>query len=309
VDLLVGSRLVGTSLHFLGQQREAKLNFEAMLGCPLSGAPREQIVRFQFDQTVAGRAFYSRILWLQGFPDQAMRAARESVSEAQVQEHALSLCYALGQAACPVSLFTGDLDAADVSVALLIDSAAKHFLPLWQSMGRCFKGILWARRGELAAGLRLLRESSDELRAAGFALYHTAALIELAQCLGQTGDFGLALATIEQAMAQARGHQEHWCVPEILRVRGEILLLQPAPNREDEVERYFTESFNLAQKQEALSWQLRAALSLARFQHVYHRSGQGSNALAQTYAAFNEGFGTTDLAAAKQLLTVLDTPS
>ncbi|HZZ10783.1 MAG TPA: winged helix-turn-helix domain-containing protein [Paraburkholderia sp.] len=302
VDLLVGDRLVGTSLHFLGQQREAKRHFEAMLSRPLSFTIRKQIIRYQFDQSVVGHAFYSRILWLHGLPDQAMRAVEDSVSAAQAQGHALSLCYALGQGACPVSLLTGDLDAAERSVALLTDSAAKHALPLWQSMGRCFKGMLLARRGELTTGLRLLRESSDELSAAGFALYHTAALIEFAQCLGRAGETSLALATIEQAVMQAHRHEEHWCEPEILRVKGELVLLQAAPGSEREAEWHFMTSFELAQQQQALSWQLRSATSLARLQRDQRRRSDAMRTLATTYALFTEGFATHDLVVAKRLM-------
>jgi predicted ATPase/DNA-binding winged helix-turn-helix (wHTH) protein len=306
VGQLVGDRLVGTSLHFLGRQREAILHFESMLCRPLSSRFGEQVARFQFDQSVVGHAFYSRILWVHGYPDQALRAVEASVSEAQAQGHALSLCYALGQGACAVTLLAGDLDAAESNVSLLVESADKHALPLWQSMGRCFKGMLLVRRGQLVVGLRLLRESSDELRSAGFALYHTAALIEFARCLGQAGEIGRGLATIGQAMSQAKEHEEHWCLPEIMRVKGELLLQQRATNYEDEVERHFLESIELARQQGALSWQLRTAMSLAGFQAHHHRVGDGLSALAQAYDAFTEGFRTRDLEAAKQLLTKLD---
>jgi predicted ATPase/DNA-binding winged helix-turn-helix (wHTH) protein len=308
LSLLVGDRLVGTSLHFLGRQREAKLQFDAILSRRFTFKLNEQIVRFQFDQSVVSYAFYSRILWVHGFPDRAMQAVEESVLQAQAKGHALSLCYALGQGACPVSLLAGDLDAAERNISLLIDSATKHMLPLWQSMGRCFKGMLLARRGELLEGLRLLGESLDELRLAGFVLYHTAALIEFARCLGQAGRVGPALAAIDQALTQARQHEEHWCAPEILRVKGELLLLQPAPNRNVEAERHFAESLELAQQQEAISWQLRTAMSLAHFSHNQQHPGQGLGALVTVYAGFTEGFGTHDLSAAKRLLTQLTRP-
>lgn len=302
VALFVSERLIGTSLHFLGEQRGARHHFNLMLGRPLSGSIRTQIVRFQFDQSVAGRAFLSRILWLQGFPDQAMHEAEGGAADAQALGHSLSLCYALGQAACPIALLTGDMTAAQRSVSTLLEHSVQHELPLWQSMGRCFSGILKFRSGDRRAGLLLLGEAVDELREAGFVLYHTAALCEYAGALGSFGEIARARAAINEALAQSRRNDELWCMPELLRVKGELLLLEAGSNGAPEAENHFQKSFALARQQGALSWELRVATSLARLQMTQGREEQAKDLLADTCARFTEGFGTADMRAAKAML-------
>ena len=70
------------------------------------------VIRFQHDGQVEARVFLARVLWLQGFPDQAMRMAEKSLGEAQAIGHASSQCFALALASCPVALWTGNLGAA-----------------------------------------------------------------------------------------------------------------------------------------------------------------------------------------------------
>jgi predicted ATPase/DNA-binding winged helix-turn-helix (wHTH) protein len=302
VALFVGDRLVGTSLHFLGEHQGARRHFYLMLGRQISSTTRMQIVRFQFDQSVAGRAFFSRILWVQGYPDQAAHEAEGSVEDAQTSRHGLSLCYALGQAACPMALLTGDMTAAQRNVSMLLEHSVRHELPLWQTMGRCFSGMLQFRRGDHSSGLLLLGQAIDELREAGFVLYHTAALCEYAGALGSVGELARAQAAINEALAQSARNDELWCIPELLRVKGELVLLEAGANTVSAAKNYFHKSFALAQQQGALSWELRAATSLARLETKQCLEGQANKLLARAYARFSEGFDTADMREARSLL-------
>ncbi|NPT55058.1 hypothetical protein GNZ13_10650 [Paraburkholderia sp. 5N] len=302
VALFIGDRLVGTSLHFLGEHQGARRHFNLMLSRPISSTSRAQIVRFQFDQSVAGRAFLSRILWVQGYPDHATHEAEGSVEDAQALRHGLSLCYALGQAACPIALLTGDMTAARRNVSMLLEHSLRHELPLWQTMGRCFSGMLQFRKGDHSSGLLLLGQAIDELREAGFALYHTAALCEYAGALGSVGELARAQAAINEALAQSARNDELWCMPELLRVKGELVLLEADSNGVSAAENYFHKSFALAQQQGALSWELRAAISLARLEKNQRFEGQAQKLLALAYARFSEGFDTADMREAKLLL-------
>jgi predicted ATPase len=305
LSLFVGDRLVGTSLHFLGKQREARRHFNLMLTRPVSGTTRTHIIRFQFDQSVARRAFLSRILWLQGLPDQAMREAEDGVADAQSLRHSLSLCYALGQAACAIALLNGDMTAAQRNVSMLLEHSARHELPAWQSIGRCFSGMLNLKIGDHSSGLLLLGDAIDELGHAGFVLYRTAALNEYADALGRIGEITRAQMAIDEALAQSERTEELWCLPELLRVKGELLLLEAAPAEVLLAERHFQKSLALARQQSALSWELRTATSLARLHQKQRREKQAKELLAHTYARFTEGFGTADMRAAKLLLNEL----
>ena len=87
--------MVGTSLHYLGDQTSARRHLESMLAHYVDSARRSHMIRFQYDQPLVARMILARILWLQGFPDQGLRLARSNVVDAQAIGHAVSLCGAL----------------------------------------------------------------------------------------------------------------------------------------------------------------------------------------------------------------------
>ena len=91
----------------------------------------------------------------------------------------------------------------------------------------------------------------------------------------------------------------------ILRIKGELLLLQDEPKAAVAAEEHFLQALDWGRRQEALSWELRGAMSLARLWHRQHRTTQARKLLAAVYCRFTEGFGTADLIAAKALLASL----
>ncbi len=300
--LLVGERLVGTSRHFLGEQAVAKQHLERMLNRAGPPGNPADVFRFQFDQSVTARAFLGKVLWLKGLPDTAMHEVKRSVIDAQSIGHSLSLCYALGQGACPVALLVGDMAAAEHYVALLLDHSRRHGLALWATMGRCFQGMVFLRRGKHEEGLKLLQVAVNELRDAGYALYHTVSLAELADALGRTGEIGRALTVIDEALMQSTRNDERWCRAELLRVKAEILLLETSPSAEALAEDHLQQSLEWARQCEALSWELRAANSLCRLRYRQGRVALGRELLAPIYAKFTEGLHTADLSTANLLL-------
>lgn len=199
--LLVGDRLVGISHHFLGAQSETRFHIERMLERSPARSNPSDIIRFQLDQPIASRSYLAKVRWLQGYPDQALESADRGVRDSRAISHALSLCYSLGSGACPVAFLNGNLPAAERYVAMLLDHAVKHRLAPWITMGRGFQGVLLTRLGSYAQGLRLLRETIDGLGEAGFSLYRTAFLSELAESLGRAGEIAAGLKTIGEALA------------------------------------------------------------------------------------------------------------
>ena len=111
-------------------------------------------VHFQYNQSLAARAYAPKILWLQGLPDTAIRAARSVVDDAVAVGHALSLCLALVQAACPVALLVGDIKEVKRSVDILLHTATTHAIDLWHIEGGCYEGAVTA-----SATVTLMRAS------------------------------------------------------------------------------------------------------------------------------------------------------
>jgi predicted ATPase len=246
--------------------------------------------------------YLARILWLQGFPDEAMRTADDAVDEAREINHAVSLCYALAFAACPIMLWVGDLAAAERYITMLLDHSAQDALPSWGALSRLLQGVLVTRRGDLGPGLRQLRGALDEF---GGPLVAMMFLNELAAGFARAGQIADGLAAAEQAIERAERTKARWLFPESLRIWGELLLLQAATGAAAAAEDHFRQALDWARRQGALSLELRAVTSLARLLCDEGNSAEAKAVLQPVYDRFTEGFDTADLKAAKTLLDAL----
>jgi tetratricopeptide (TPR) repeat protein len=299
-DRLIGERMIGASQHYLGDLRSARRHIERVLAHYVAPARMSAIVRFEGDQSAAARAYLARILWLQGLPDRAMRTAESSVADARATNHAIAPGLALALAACPIALWVGDLAAAEHYVEMLLDHSTKHALARWRVFGLGHQGVLFLQRGDLVTGLRLLRAASDEPGGAASAPRYFTFL--MAEALGRAGQIDEGLTAIEEAIVRSERTEERWATAEMLRIKGELLLMQDAPGAAAEAEGSFRQALDLARRQGALSWELRAATSLARLLSDQARSDDATACLRPVYGRFTEGFATADLKAAKALL-------
>jgi predicted ATPase len=301
-DLPIGDRMIGVSLHYWGDQTTARHHIERVLSGYAAPVQRLPLVLFQFDQRVVARVALARILWLQGFPDQARRTAQSTVDDARALDHAVSLCFALCEAACPVTLFTGDLAAAESYAAMLLDCSAARALLIWRAGGHSYQGTLLIRNGDFDSGLQLLRTALEQPPEASFQPRFTWFLGELAEGLGRAGQIAQGLEAIEEALARSERNEDRWCVAELLRIKGELVLLQGASGAAAAAEDHYQQGLDWARRQGALSWELRCATSLARLWRDQNRSTEAIALLAPIYNRFTEGFETADLKAAKALI-------
>jgi len=304
-DRLLGDRLTGAALHFLGDQSNARKHIERMLAAYVAPARRSHAVRFQFDQRVTARITLARVQWLQGFPDQALRSVAINIDDALSINHRLSLCNALAQSACPVALLVGDLAAAERYTMMLVNQTASDALDIWRAYAGCFEGELHVKRGNLAAGLPRLRASVDQLRQVGFVQYLTTFLGALAEALVAAEDAPQAAATIDEALARSLHSEERWYSPELLRIKGVVALRGGGENAVAAAEEYFRRSIELAREQEALAWELRSATGLAQLRRDQGRIAEAYDMLWLIHRRFGEGHGTRDLRIAKSLLDEL----
>jgi predicted ATPase/DNA-binding winged helix-turn-helix (wHTH) protein len=304
-DVLLGDRMIGIALHFLGSQLDARRHIDRMLGSYVTPIHAAHIVRFQFDQRVTARAFQARCLWLLGFPDQALHIIESTVGEARAIGHVLTLCNVLGQGACQVALWSGDLSAAERYLDLLLEQSASHTIGLWHAWGLCFRGLVLIRRGDDGDGLHALRSVLAEVPEIRSLPRYLGLLGELAIAMGRAGHVAQALETIEGAIGRSENRQERWCLPELLRIKGELLLQEKAPNAASTAAACFCRGLDLAIEQSALSWQLRAATSLARLQRDQRNIADARNLLRPVYGQFTEGFASHDLTEARHLLDFL----
>ncbi len=202
--------------------------------------------------------------------------------------HAVSLCLALALAACPIALWVGDLAGAAHYTRMLVDHSREHSLPLWAEFGARFQRVVVIKGGD-----------ADDLAQPNFSFRSLTGVSELAEALTGAGRIAEAFAVVEAGIEQSDGG---WITPELLRLKGELFLAQGAPAAAETAEGLFRQALDAAHPQGALSWELRAATSLAR---LLRRRGRPADAIAclqPIYGRFTEGFDNADLSAAKRIL-------
>jgi predicted ATPase len=302
LDHMMSDRMLANSLHFLGDQSKAQHHIERMFGRHALSTHQRSVVRFQSDQHVRARYFHARILWLRGFADQARRAVEQNIVEAETLDHALTFGSVLGQGACPIALLTGDLEAAWRYADRLFDHSERHGLGLWQGWARCFKALVEAKRGNTGTGLQDLRAALDRAGQARFLPRYLLLLGEYALCLGEAGEVGSGLETVDGALERCERNEELWYVPELLRIKGELLVHvgDTAP-----AEEHFLRALDWSERQGALSWRLRSAVRLARLWRDLGRVTTAHEVLVGVRRGFSEGFDTQDLWTAGQFLAEL----
>jgi len=296
--------IIGCSLYFLGQYAEA-LTYLGQASARITPAQRHaQILRSGMDYSIMARCFAAHILWLQGLLEQSARSARDVLSAAEAGGHPASLCQALLWCGCRIPLRLGDLATAERSIAQVKDLAEKHGFSSYHALGLGYEGELYARRGDVTAGARMLRACVGALRDSQYGHIYTAFLTVLAEVLASACDTVDAFAAAAESVERAERSDAFWWMPEALRVKGEIILLQGGADT-TAAEDHFHRSLEWARRQRAPSWELRTAMSLARLLLRLGRRAEAHDMLAAAYGGFSEGFGFADLRAAKQLLDEL----
>ena len=220
---------MGFALHFRGDQANARRHIERMFSGHVPELHNRPIIRFQFDPWITARMRLAVILWLQGYPDQATRTVERCIDDALSINHAVTLCNAFAQGACPIALLTGDLEAAERSVTMLLYRAERSGLCFWHADARCFEGVLLIRRGDVARGLDILRNALDEFSSVTSHTRYDVFLGELAEALGRVGDVPGGLAALDRALDRTERTEGRWYVAELQRIKGELLLLEGAP--------------------------------------------------------------------------------
>jgi predicted ATPase/DNA-binding winged helix-turn-helix (wHTH) protein len=298
-------RRTGNSLHYGGQQREAQRCFERVFELYVAPKNQRHTIWTRYDQRLMAGALLAPVLWLRGLVDQGVAQAQASLKEAHATGHKLTLCWVLHHAAFPVAFMTGDLVAAGQAVAMLMDLATSLRAPFWKTLAHCLEGKLLIRRGEFGMGSAQLRTALETCERTGWTICYPEFSCALAEGLVGLWQFTGALATIDRALARADRGGERWFVAELLRNKGELLLHEAGDQSIPAAERCFSEALEVAREQDALSWELRTALSFARLRLSQDRQDDARQLLAPVYSRFTEGFETPDLRSASAILQSL----
>jgi predicted ATPase/DNA-binding winged helix-turn-helix (wHTH) protein len=305
-DELVGDRMKGVSLLLLGQLGEGRQLIQRAVEEYLPESRGADILKYQFDQSVTAKTVLCQALWLQGFPVQAFARTESTVAEAIEIGHVLSICDTLVQAACPISLRVGNLEAAERYTSMLIDYATRNELRMWQAWGRCFRGILFTLQGQLEDGARVLRQAMSELPPRRFVPRQLALLGALADCECRAGLLDQGLDTIDSAIALSVTNEEIWCLGDLHRTKGELLVEKLDAGSLAAAEEEFRKGVAIAAAQGSLMYELQSATCLARLLRSDKRRTEAREVLEPVYLRLTEGHDIPRVKEAQFVLESLD---
>jgi predicted ATPase len=290
----------GLNYFWQGDLATARDHFERAIGYYDPVEHRSHAELYGQDAAVISYSHLSLLLWIQGYPDQALARHRQALELAKARAHAFSLGLALAFAAICHQL-RRDPPVARTFADQCIAITSEHGFALWLADGEIIRGWALAHLGDGVAGLAQLRHGVAGFAAIGALLWVTHQLGLVAEVCGLLGQVDDALAEVEQGLAIADRSGERYFEAELYRLKGELLLQRTVPT-EAEAEAAFLRALEIARRQGAKSFELRAALSLCRLRR---RRGGDEGALAllrNVYAWFTEGFDTADHREAEAML-------
>jgi predicted ATPase len=257
-----------------------------------------------YDPGVSAHCLGALALWLAGFPDQAARQVEAAVALAESLTHPPTRVFAAIFSSW-ILRWNGSLEEGMVSANKGIELSEEFELIAYRDFGRVGLGWILIGRGELTEGTDLTRQGMAGLAAIDFRWALSFMLAVVAEgCVGQ-GKVEEGLDLLEEAFDHAEKTGEHFFEPELLRLKGEFFLLRD-PANSPAAEACFHQAIEVAQRQQARSWELRATASLARLWWQQGRPAEAREQLKKILGWFTEGLGTADQVAARALLEDLD---
>uniref|UniRef100_A0A973WR89 AAA family ATPase n=2 Tax=Bradyrhizobium quebecense TaxID=2748629 RepID=A0A973WR89_9BRAD len=303
--LMLAHRMVGMTAMSTGDQVAGRRHLDRALALYDPAEHRALATRFGTDARVAILEWRSRTLWLQGYPDAALKDVDESFRGAREIGQAATLMHALAHSIATLILCR-HYKSASVRAAELVDLAEEKGSLYWKANGLIWQGCLSALTGRSLDAIEILTTAAAAYRSTAATIYMPFVSLHLARAHAELGNFPNAWHHIDDAIAGAERSQEKWAESEMHRTAGEIALML-AEADETKAEACFERSLTVARGQKAKSWELRTATSLARLWRDQGKRPAAHNLLASIYGWFTEGFDTLDLKQAKALLDELNT--
>ena len=249
---------------------------------------------------VAILTFRSTCLWVLGYPAASRSDSAHALKNARETGQATTLMFALFSSGYN-HFYCRNYAAANAQIDELIALADESGTLIWKTLGTAVLGSLFAVTGKASDAVRAITSAIISLRSTGTVLYEPFHLWHLAMAYADLGQLDDAWRCIDDAIEKAERSQERWCEAEVHRIAGEIALKSPQPDTV-KAKTYFERALAVARQQQAKSWELRAAMSMARLWRDQGKRDEARELLAPVYGWFTEGFDTLDLKEAKALL-------
>ena len=313
---MVAHNFLGAALLLRGEIEEARTHFDQAAEMRRERGPRMAHydpgehrplpTRFREDPGVAILFFRSKALWLLGYPDAALTDIDQALKYARASGFAVSLLWALMASFFFVDSYCGNYTTVNARLDEHIALADEKDAPLFRAAGMVGRGWLLGLTGSAADAVETITSGIAAYRSTGATKDLPSWLSYLAAAHAELGQLDAAWRCVGEAIAAVETTKERWFEAEIHRTAGEIALKSLEPDAA-KAEGYFERALTIARSQQAKSWELRAAMSLARLWRDQGKVQQARELLAPVYGWFTEGFDTRDLKEAKALLEELAT--
>jgi len=303
VPLLIGHRIMGTSLLFTGDIAKGRGHYDQAIALYDRAEHQPLAMRFGQDARVTILSFRSQTMWLLGYPEAALKDAEDAVKNARESGQAAALMLALGYTSW-TNIWRGNYGAASAQADEVVTLANEKAALLWKAVGTTVQGLLLALAGKASDAVNTITAGIAAFRSTGATVWTPFYLPYLTKAYADLGQFEEAWNCIGEAITAVETTKERWCEAEVHRTAGEIALMSPEPDTA-KAEAHFERALAIAREQQARSWELRTAMSLARLWRDQGKQRQAHDLLGPVFGWFSEGFDTLDLKEAKALLDEL----
>jgi predicted ATPase len=301
--LMIADRVMGISLLSTGEMTRAKAHFDHAMAIYDPAVHRKLAMRFGQDNRVAVLSYRSWAHWFLGYPRAAVADSDQALSEAREIGQAATMMYALTHASL-IHIFRGNYTTAQANADELLALANDKNTAFWKSQAVSLCGQISGLTGKPEIAIEMTSAGVAAYRLTGSTVWVSLCLTSLARAYADLGRLDDAWRSIGESISAIKGSMERWWEAEAHRVAGEIALRSAEPDAA-RAQTYFESALETARTQQAKSWELRAAMSMARLWRDQGKVQQARELLAPVYGWFTEGFDTRDLKEAKALLEEL----
>jgi class 3 adenylate cyclase/predicted ATPase len=301
--LLVAHRLMATTLLATGNIAESIAHYDQAMTRYDAAEHRQLTGRFGQDAKVSTSCYRALATWVLGYPEVALADVDDVLKHAREIRHAASLMFSLNITSLTCT-FCGNYVAANAQSDEVIALAEEKGAVFWKAWGLLNRGWVLTLTGKTPDAVHTITSGIADFRSTGATLNVPFYLSCLSRAYAELGQIDEAWRCIGEATTAVETTKEKWCEAEIYRIGGEICVLSSEPDA-TKAEGYFERALEVARAQQAKSWELRAAMSMARLWRSQGKVQRARELLVPVYGWFTEGFDTRDLKQAKALVQEL----
>jgi predicted ATPase len=302
--LMIGHRLMASSLMLTGDIAEGRAHYNRAIALYDPVEHRPLATRLGQDVRVAILSFRALSLWLLGYPEAALADLAQAVKYAREIDQAATLMYALIHTTMFVHIPCGNYTSAEPVLEEVIALADAKGAPFVKALAMLNRSWILGLTGKASEAIQMFTSWIGAYRSTEATIYTPLHLSLFARVKAELGESDDASRYMDEAIVAIETTKEKWFEAEATRIAGQIVLLSPEPNTA-KAQTYFERALQIARQQQAKSWELRAAMSMAQLWRDQGKRAEACELLAPVYGWFTEGFDTRDLKEAKALLDQL----